>query len=166
MFYIAWRVRIIKRKYIHLALYSLSWKYSGLHCVLHPATTCIHILHIEIRKKTMRPFKQHSPFIPLKTALYCCVYTLVKQQMHMSLMMFWNAYRRISNLPNIAHNHFCKTLYTAFYHAFEILKITTKMIKSFEEWAVGISKDTKITSITGTIQYLQNDVYQLVILVG
>ena len=91
----------------------------------------VYILCIQRFGKNHASFKQHSPFIPLKTALYCCVYTLVKQQMHMSLMMFWNAYRRISNLPNIAHNYLCKTLFSVFCHAFEILKITTKYLQMY-----------------------------------
>ena len=91
-----------KGRDIHLVmLYPLSWNYRCLHLFV---LLRIHIYVSSemytyhgiwiLLKENMRFSSNIHRLLVLKKTPYCCVYTHVKQQMYMSLMMFWNAYAR------------------------------------------------------------------------
>ena len=104
-FYIAWRVHLSRcGKIYKLRLYIYCHEIIGAYiaCVLQQEYVSnkmytYHTLNKYIERKNMRCSSNiHRLF--LNKAPYSCVYTHVKQHMHMSLMMFWDSYWRILHI--------------------------------------------------------------------
>ena len=80
-----------------------------LHICVEQNVYVAYCINIE-RKQAF--LEQHPPFV-LKKTPYCYVYTHVKQQVHGSLMIAWNAYRIDLGKPIYVYR--CSILFVSSY---------------------------------------------------